>query len=112
MSATIIDRGRGPETAGTRITVYDLVDYFDRGWTDLDVASLLRLGTAQVRAGRRYIEAHEAEVRAAYAPILERIRAGNPPEVEARLRPARERIEPHRRARESRTGDADGGPGR
>jgi uncharacterized protein (DUF433 family) len=27
MNATIIDRGRGPEIAGTRITVYDIWDY-------------------------------------------------------------------------------------
>ena len=27
MTATIIDRGRGPEIAGTRITVYDIWEY-------------------------------------------------------------------------------------
>jgi len=27
MSAKIIDRGRGPEIEGTRITVYDVMDY-------------------------------------------------------------------------------------
>ena len=30
--ATIIDRGRGPEIAGTRITVYDVMDYLKHGW--------------------------------------------------------------------------------
>jgi uncharacterized protein (DUF433 family) len=27
MGAKIIDRGRGPEIEGTRITVYDVMDY-------------------------------------------------------------------------------------
>jgi hypothetical protein len=27
----IIDRGRGPELAGTRITVFDVLHYFDAG---------------------------------------------------------------------------------
>ena len=34
MSAQIIDRGRGPEIAGTRITVYDVLDYFQEGWRE------------------------------------------------------------------------------
>ena len=29
----IIQRGRGPEIQGTRITVYDIVDYQRMGWT-------------------------------------------------------------------------------
>ena len=32
LEAKIIDRGRGPEIAGTRITVYDILDYYDSGW--------------------------------------------------------------------------------
>jgi hypothetical protein len=30
MTARIIDRGRGPEIEGTRITVYDVMDYWRR----------------------------------------------------------------------------------
>ena len=30
--AKIIDRGRGPEIAGTRITVFDVMDYLENGW--------------------------------------------------------------------------------
>ena len=29
---TIINRGRGPEIAGTRITVFDVMDYLKHGW--------------------------------------------------------------------------------
>ena len=32
MSAKIINRGRGPEIEGTRITVYDVLDYARQGW--------------------------------------------------------------------------------
>ena len=31
LEAKIIDRGRGPELAGTRITVYDVLDYHKEG---------------------------------------------------------------------------------
>lgn len=31
LEAKIIDRGRGPEVAGTRITVYDVLDYHKAG---------------------------------------------------------------------------------
>ena len=32
MGAQIINRGRGPEIEGTRITVYDVMDYLQEGW--------------------------------------------------------------------------------
>ena len=32
MVAEIINRGRGPEIAGTPITVYDVLDYRKHGW--------------------------------------------------------------------------------
>ena len=32
LEAKIIDRGRGPEIAGTRITVYDVLDYHKSEW--------------------------------------------------------------------------------
>src|SRR5262249_35113813 len=32
MPPEIINRGRGPEIAGTRITVYDIMDYYQLGW--------------------------------------------------------------------------------
>ena len=32
MGTPIINRGRGPEIAGARITVYDVLDYLQAGW--------------------------------------------------------------------------------
>ena len=41
----IHDRGRGPEIEGTRITVYDVMDYYCEGWPATRIAVHLGLGT-------------------------------------------------------------------
>jgi uncharacterized protein (DUF433 family) len=43
--SVIIDRGRGPEIAGTRITVYDIVDYLEEGWHPTSVTDWSSCGT-------------------------------------------------------------------
>ncbi len=73
MTAAIIDRGRGPEIVGTRITVFDVLDYMQAGWDDKGIAVVLSLGTDQVRAARKYIENHPAEILAEFNKIRERI---------------------------------------
>ena len=40
MDGIIIDRGRGPEIRGTRITVYDVLDYWKDGWRYDQIAGL------------------------------------------------------------------------
>ncbi|MBV8313138.1 MAG: DUF433 domain-containing protein [Planctomycetaceae bacterium] len=92
MTAAIIDRGRGPEIAGTRITVFDVLDYVQAGWDDKGIAVVLSLGTDQVRAAREYIENHPAEIQAGFQRIKERIGRGNPPEVQAKLAAARAKL--------------------
>jgi len=42
MGAKIINRGRGPEIEGTRITVYDVLDYTKHGWHPAPVTSFPR----------------------------------------------------------------------
>jgi uncharacterized protein (DUF433 family) len=81
----IIDRGRGPEIAGTRITVYDIMDYYTQNWHHTAIAGWLRLSSAQVLAAIQYIEEHKEEVTANYQKILERCARGNPPEIQAKL---------------------------
>jgi len=49
MHAAIIDRGRGPEIAGTRITVYDILDYLNEGRHHTAIAMALRISSAQVQ---------------------------------------------------------------
>ena len=85
MQAAIINRGRGPEIEGTRITVYDIWDHVKDGWHHTQIAAFLRLSSAQVLAAIRYIEDHREEVMAAYQRILERSARGNRPELQARL---------------------------
>jgi uncharacterized protein (DUF433 family) len=88
----IIDRGRGPELAGTRITVYDIIPYLRAGDGPTSIAAVFRLSTDEVKALIRYIEEHWDEVMAANAIIEERIARGNPPEIEERLRGSREKL--------------------
>jgi uncharacterized protein (DUF433 family) len=81
----IIDRGRGPEIKGTRITVFDVLDYVLEGWHHTRIASFFRISSREVQAAMAYIEAHKAEVMADYQKILDRAARGNPPELQAKL---------------------------
>jgi uncharacterized protein (DUF433 family) len=83
--ATINNRGRGPEIAGTRITVYDILDYYLDGSGPATIAATLRIASDQVMAAIEYIETHREEVLANYQKILDRCAQGNPPELQARL---------------------------
>ncbi len=82
MDAQIIDRGRGPELKGTRITVYRLMDFLREGRPAEEIAEQLKLTAEQVGVALTYIDEHRSEVELEYEKILERIRRGNPPEVE------------------------------
>jgi uncharacterized protein (DUF433 family) len=84
-TARIINRGRGPEIEGTRITIYDIWDYARQNWHRDAIATTLRLSSAQVAAALEYIEQHKEETLAGYEKILERERRGNPPELQAKL---------------------------
>ena len=58
---TIIHRGRGPEIAGTRITVYDIMDYTRENWHHAAIAATLRISSEEVLVALEYIEAHKDE---------------------------------------------------
>ncbi len=58
MATRIINRGRGPEIDGTRITVFDVLDYRKHGWHRDRIAALLRLSSEDVQAAFDYIDAH------------------------------------------------------
>ena len=85
LEAKIIDRGRGPEIAGSRIPVFDVLDYLQEGWNPVEIALFFRLSTRQVDVAVRYIEEHHDDVMEEYRRILERCARGNPPELQARL---------------------------
>jgi uncharacterized protein (DUF433 family) len=88
----IIDRGRGPELAGTRITVYDIIPYLEKGWHPSSIALVYDLSTDEVLTLIQYIEEHKDEVMAVHQQIEERIARGNPPEVEAKIQANRPRF--------------------
>lgn len=104
MDPLIIDRGRGPEIAGTRITVYDVLDYVEGGWHSSAIATLFRISTHEVNAATAYIEAHKEEVLAEYQKILDRAAQGNPPEIQAWLDGAYARM----KARASKQKESNG----
>jgi uncharacterized protein (DUF433 family) len=90
--AKIINRGRGPEIAGTRITVYNVLDYLDIDWSHEQIADLFGLTIEQVRVAAEYIDENQAEVRQVYQQILARHAKGNPPEVQPKIEAARAKL--------------------
>lgn len=81
-SNVIHDRGRGPEIAGTRITVYDLLDSFlDPNVTEEEVCRVYELTSEQVAAARAYALNNPDTVLAEHLRIEEKLAARNPPEV-------------------------------
>jgi uncharacterized protein (DUF433 family) len=108
----IINRGRGPEIAGTRITVFDVMDYLKSGWHRDRIAGLFRLSSRDIQAAIDYIEQHPDEVEAGYQRILERHRNYEyPPDARAKIERcrgvARQRLEELRRHRPEETSDAE-----
>ena len=72
MPAQVIDRGRGPEIAGTRVTVYRIMDYLREGASPTRIAAELQLEVDEVQAALDFIGANQAAVDANYESILHR----------------------------------------
>src|SRR4051794_37104134 len=83
MSSDLIhDRGRGPEIAGTRITVYNLLQSFlDPTVTEDEICRVYDLTARQVAAARAYVLNNPDTVLAEHLKIEERLAVGNPPQV-------------------------------
>lgn len=97
MHPLMYDRGRGPELCRTRITVYDLIPYFEKGtFSDEFLCDLFRISREELDALRQYIADHRDEVMAENARIDERHRRGmeaqNTPEFRARSEESRRRL--------------------
>jgi uncharacterized protein (DUF433 family) len=86
----IDDHGR---LAGTRITVYDILDYSTKDHHHTYIAVMLGISSAEVLAGLRYIEAKKGEVMAEYQKMLDRDARGNPPEIEAKRAESRAKLQ-------------------
>jgi uncharacterized protein (DUF433 family) len=106
-AGTIIDRGRGPEIVGTRITIYDIMDFLKHGCSVDDIARDLWIEPEKVIAAIDYIESHREQSEREYALILERVSRPNPPEVEQGRAKTREELERRLGAHLERTGAHD-----
>ena len=94
METMIINRGRGPEIEGTRITVYDVMDYVQEGWRYDQIAGLFRLPPEDIQAAIQYIEDHREDIMTAYQQILARHRnVQYPPAVQAKLAQNRQKLQ-------------------
>ena len=88
----IVDRGGSPKIEGTRITVYTIFEDLGNGYGREEMAALYGLSSRQIQAAIDYIRANEADVSAEYEKIMERIRRGNPPHIEAILEESHKKV--------------------
>jgi uncharacterized protein (DUF433 family) len=69
--AAIIRTERGLTIAGTRITLYDVIDYLESGWSPKLIRDWLPLTEEQLEVALSYIETHRTEVEAEYQTVLQ-----------------------------------------
>ena len=75
---TIVRTGRGLTIAGTRITLYDIMDYLKADWPPRLIQHWLSLSETQISDVLAYIRDHQTEVEAEYQRLqqqAEEIRA-------------------------------------
>jgi uncharacterized protein (DUF433 family) len=69
--ATIIRTERGLTIAGTRITLYDVMDHIKAQYSPQFIGNLFDLSAAQIKDAFAYIEANRPEVEAEYQQVLQ-----------------------------------------
>ena len=70
-SVGIVRTERGLTIEGTRITLYDVMDYLTGGYDSEHIRKMLSLTQAQWDAAQTYIEAHHVKVVGEYHQVLE-----------------------------------------
>ena len=73
--AAIIRTERGLIISGTRITLYDLMDYVTAQYPPKFIKGLFDLTEEQINVALAYIEAHRAEVETEYQQVLQETEA-------------------------------------
>ncbi|MCL4708022.1 DUF433 domain-containing protein [bacterium] len=68
--AAVLRTGRGLTIAGTRITLYAIMDYLELDWPLKLIRDRLNLTDEQITAAMDYIEAHREACEAEYHTIL------------------------------------------
>ena len=66
----IIRTERGLTIAGTRITLYDVIDYLKAQYPPKFIRDAFNLTDAQIHAALSYIKTHRTEVEAEYQEVL------------------------------------------
>jgi uncharacterized protein (DUF433 family) len=70
--ALIVETPRGPSLAGTRITIYAVMDYLKGNWSRNYITQIMGITPEQLDAVLAYIAEHKEEVEQEYAAILRR----------------------------------------
>jgi hypothetical protein len=68
---TVVRTERGLSIAGTRITLYEIMDYLHAGWPPKLIRDRLDLTEQQLTDALAYINTHRAEVEVEYKTILQ-----------------------------------------
>lgn len=68
---TVIRTSRGLSIAGTRITLYSLLDYLHAGWPPHLIREEFNLTEQQMTTVMEYIDAHRDEVETEYQEVLQ-----------------------------------------
>lgn len=69
---TVVRTERGLSIRGTRITLYDVMDYLKADWPPTLIQQWLNVTDAQLTDVLAYIHEHEADVEKEYAYVLQR----------------------------------------
>lgn len=68
---TVVRTSRGLSIAGTRITLYSIMDYVTAGWPPNLIRDWLNLTDQQITDVMTYINEHRREVEAEYQQVLQ-----------------------------------------
>jgi uncharacterized protein (DUF433 family) len=67
----VVRTGRGLSVSGTRITLYDVMDYLRADWPPKLIRDWLNLTDAEIEGVMAYIAEHREEVEAEYEEVLQ-----------------------------------------
>lgn len=70
LHSSVVRTERGLSIAGTRITLYDVMDYLKADWPPSLIRQWLDLSEQQMADVMMYIEQHRADVEAEYQQVL------------------------------------------
>ena len=72
---TVVRTEQGLSVAGTRITLYDIMDYVRADWPPTLIRQWLNLSQRQITDVMAYLKTHRDEVEAEYEQVLKQAKA-------------------------------------